>query len=318
MTLSSWMLALPLLPVGLVAGGLFGLRIHRQQKAKSDRIRAVVEPNTVKTVAGPRTITRADVGQAKTWQDHLGGVFGFNPAKADQYPIKWPIVLVVALVAGRVAVMLLHGLLGPIAWVALPIVWCVLARTYFGRTEGTRKSKLLTQFPDALAMIVRAVRVGIPVTESLRVVAREAEAPTQAEFERACDQISIGSSTEQALRDLAARNDLPEYGFFAAALTLQAQTGGGLTDTLETLAEVIRKRVAMKARGHALSSEARTSAMVLGAMPIVTGGLIGALSPDYMVVLFTDSTGNVVLGIAVMSLSIGMFLMQTIIRKALS
>jgi len=138
------------------------------------------------------------------------------------------------------------------------------------------------------------------------------------EFNRVSDQIVIGTAPEQALRDMAARNGLPEYGFFAAALTLQAQTGGGLTETLELLAEVIRKRVALKARGYALSSEARTSSMVLGVLPVATTGLIALVNPDYISVLFTDPTGNIVLGVAVLFLATGMFLMQTIIRKTLS
>ncbi len=108
-------------------------------------------------------------------------------------------------------------------------------------------------------MIVRSVRVGIPVTEGIRTVAREAPRPTAQEFSLLADQIRIGMPIEEALRELATRNQLPEYRFFATALALQNQTGGGLAETLENLGDVIRKRVALKGRAHALASEARTS-----------------------------------------------------------
>ena len=116
---------------------------------------------------------------------------------------------------------------------------------------------------------------------------------------------------------MAERNGLPEYGFFAAALGLQAQTGGGLGETLDLLADVTRKRVAMKARGHALSAEARTSSMILGGLPVAAGGLLYALNPEYIGVLFTDDTGRTILGTAILSLSTGMFVMRVIIRKSL-
>ncbi len=91
-------------------------------------------------------------------------------------------------------------------------------------------------------------------------MAQDSEAPTSVEFGRLYDQVSIGTPLEDALREMAARNKLPEYRFFATALALQSQTGGGLTETLENLADVVRKRVALKARGYALAAEARTSA----------------------------------------------------------
>ena len=181
-----------------------------------------------------------------------------------------------------------------------------------------RLNKLRTQLPVAIGLIVRAVRVGVPVIESLRAVAREEMLPTSGEFLRLADSISIGTAMDVALRAMAERNQLPEYGFFAAALTLQAQTGGGLAETLELLADVTRKRVSMRDRGHALSSEARTSSMILAALPLVSGGVVYLINPDYMSLLFTNSTGQMILGTAILSLSIGMFSMRTIISKALA
>ena len=86
--------------------------------------------------------------------------------------------------------------------------------------------------------------------------------------------MSIGVTLEDALREMATRNDLQEYRFFATALALQSQTGGGLSDTLEGLADVMRKRLALTARGHALAAEAKTSIMILASLPFVSGGAL--------------------------------------------
>jgi len=214
--------------------------------------------------------------------------------------------------------MLAIGIFGPVAWLIMPLASIIGCRSYYAMANGKRRGLLLEQFPDALALIVRAVRVGIPVAESLRAVAREAPAPTNGEFDRLHQALAIGAPLETALRDMAMRNQLAEYSFFAAALALQAQTGGGLTDTLEGLADIIRRRIAMKARGYALSSEARTSSLVLGALPLVVGSAIWLISPDYIGLLFTDPLGRTLLGGAILSLATGMAAMRLIIRQTLS
>ncbi|MEJ0045751.1 MAG: type II secretion system F family protein [Rhodospirillales bacterium] len=114
------------------------------------------------------------------------------------------------------------------------------------------------------------------------------------------------------------RNDLPEYRFFATALALQSQTGGGLTETLETLADTIRKRENARKRGHALASEARTSIYVLAVLPIVVGAMLYVINPDYVGLLFTDKTGQKLLGLAIGMLITGLYVMQQIIKRSLS
>lgn len=264
------------------------------------------------------SITRKHIRIERDWRDTLTGILGFSLSKKEQYPIKWPWILGVALIMGRIAVALGSGLFGTFGWILQPIVTIALCRSAFSTMINNRISRLREQFPDALGLIVRAVRVGMPVSEALRAVSRESMAPTAGEFDRLADRIAIGTPIETALREMADRNNLPEYGFFAAALGLQAQTGGGLAETLELLADVTRKRVAMKARGHALSSEARTSSMILGGLPVISGLSLYLINPDYMSLLFTEESGRMVLGGAILSLSIGIFVMRLIIRKSLS
>jgi tight adherence protein B len=117
---------------------------------------------------------------------------------------------------------------------------------------------------------------------------------------------------------MAERNNLPEYRFFATALSLQSQTGGGLTETLENLADTIRKRVAAKLRGRALAAEARMSCYILGALPLVTGALLTGINPNYMLVMFTDPSGRNLLLLAAVLLTAGGFAMRTMIRMSLS
>jgi len=173
------------------------------------------------------------------------------------------------------------------------------------------------QFPDVLAMLVRAVRVGIPITEGIRGVARESPSPTGPEFAIVVDQLTIGVTLPDALRELAERNQLAEYRFFATALALQSETGGGVSETLERLADVIRKRVELRSHARALSSEARTSIYILASLPVFSGGALAVLSPDYVGTLFTDPLGQRVLILALMSLTTGIVAMRTIISRSL-
>ena len=209
-------------------------------------------------------------------------------------------------------------MLGRLAWLGAPVVWVMASRLYYKRCDNRQTETLYRQFPDALATIVRSVRVGVPVSEAIRVVSREALEPTATEFGRMTDQIAIGVPLDEALRDMAGRNQLPEYRFFATALGLQSQTGGGLSETLENLADTIRKRVAAKAKGNALASEAKTSTYILGALPIVMGGIISLVNISYISVLFTDASGRKMLFLAAGMLGMGFYTMRTIIRKSLS
>ncbi len=315
--MSGWPLLVGLL---LVAGTLIGvlvlLQLQRRQAALQLRVTAVRPVVAARPALKPLLRRRTD--RRLTPVQRLAALIGYDADRADQYATPWFLVVAIALVAGGVAAVLGRGMAGDFGALAVPVFGVFGSRFYYGFADGQRRDLLLAQFPDALALIVRAVRVGIPVSEALRAVAREAPQPTAGTFDRLVGQMAIGTPLESAVRDMAARNALPEYGFFAAALALQAQTGGGLTATLESLADIIRRRIAMKARGHALSSEARTSAMVLAALPVATCLMLFATSPGYVLVLFTDSGGQKLLGAAILSLLTGMGVMRFIIRKSLS
>jgi tight adherence protein B len=245
-------------------------------------------------------------------------LFGYDPAHAEHYPMRWWAVLGIAVVPARAGAELVSLLAGRWSLLVVPVAWVMLCRFAFGWSEQRRRNLLYAQFPDALAMVVRAVRVGIPLGEGIHTVAREAMAPTGPEFALLYDRVAIGVTLEDALREMAERNKLPEYRFFATALALQSRTGGGLTEALEGLADVMRRRLALKARGLALAAEAKTSIFILASLPFVSGGALGVLNPQYIGRLFNDPGCQKVLVAAIVLLGSGLLVMRGMIRKALS
>lgn len=194
----------------------------------------------------------------------------------------------------------------------------LMARQRYAGARRRTLARLLDQFPDAMGLVVRAIRSGIPVTESIRNLGEGMPAPSGPEFRRVADELAVGVELDAALRRLAERCGLPEYRFFVVAVVLQRETGGDLAETLELLAEVVRKRRAIRQRGHALSAEARTSAYVLAALPFVAMGSLYVLNPPYVLRLFTTPEGKMLLALAAGFLGAGMLTMQAMIRKALA
>ena len=312
------LLAASVLLIAFAAAGLVLLRADERGRRVLARRRGIAGAHRQ---AGAPAISSARLSislPATTLLRRSRSLIGMDPDRRDPYPLQPAVVLPVSLLPGYLAQWLMHGLLGAAAWLLLPVASLCVARAVYRGNDAKRTATLYKQFPDALAMIVRAVRVGIPVTEALRGVAREAANPTALEFGRLHDQVGVGTPLEDALREMASRNRLPEYRFFATALALQNQTGGGLTETLENLAEVVRKRVALRARGYALASEARTSAGVLTALPVFAGLALAVLNPDYIGTLFQEGSGQTLFGVTVCWLGMGVFVMRLMIRKSLS
>jgi tight adherence protein B len=298
------------------AGVLVSQAYERRQKSVL-RMRDLVAPYRKIRVTEMQVFRPATTANMSLLES-AAAVFGFNPNKQDQYPVRWWIVLGVTLVVARIVAGLAVDLLGSVGFIGMPILWIVMSRTFFGWVAGRRKKLLIQQFPDALTTIVRSVRVGMPVLGAIAAVAHGAQPPTSLECTRFANDLSVGVPLDEAVTEMGARNNLAEYRFFAIAISLQARTGGGLSETLENLADLIRKRLALRERGIALSSEARSSAMILGGMPVIMGAGLWLLSPTYVSVLFATSTGHKFLGAAAFSLSCGVLSMRAIIKKSLS
>jgi tight adherence protein B len=304
----------------LVGLGLSGVLVSQSQvrrEKRARRLRDLAVPYQ-KILSVKLATFRPPAPNNRSLVESLASLFGIQSRNLAQYPVKWWVVVGFALLLSRGVAALAVEIVGEVGLVTMPVIWVLMCRAFFGQVSGRRKKLLVQQFPDALAMIVRSVRVGIPVVAAISAVGREAQAPTSVEFTRLSDELTVGVPLDEAAAEMGVRNSLPEYRFFAIAIGLQARAGGGLSETLENLADLIRKRLALQERGHALSSEARTSALILGGLPVVMGLGLWLLNPAYMAVLFTTQMGHTILAAAVGSLSCGAFAMKTIIKKSLS
>jgi tight adherence protein B len=183
-----------------------------------------------------------------------------------------------------------------------------------GRLIKGRVTKFTAKFPDAIELMVRGLRSGLPISETLGIVADELPGPVGVEFRGVSDKMKIGRTMEVALQETADRLGTPEFQFFVITLAIQRETGGNLAETLSNLADVLRKRAAMKLKIRAMSSESKASAMILGGLPFVVFGIISFISPDYMGGFFSDprliATG---LG-GMVWMSIGVFVMAKMVN----
>jgi tight adherence protein B len=303
---------------GLGYAGLLVSRENRRQEKLAQRITGLVTPHLRAHRIELSAFIQTPTVDRRSAFGRVAAVFGFDPANLDRCPLKWWVVLQGALVVAKLVQALASGMIGPWSLLALPVVWVVFSRMVFGYFNKQFQDKLLRQFPDALAMIVRAVRVGIPVPRALNNVARDAPAPTSGMFAQLVNQVSVGVALDAAVLEMGQRSQLPEYRFFATAITLQMQTGGTLSETLENLADVMRKRVALKARALALASEARTMAAVLAGLPMFSGVALWILNPGYIGKLFEPGPGRMIFSGAVLSLSCGLLMMRTMIRRSVT
>lgn len=153
---------------------------------------------------------------------------------------------------------------------------------------GKRNNGFTSKFPDAIELLVRGLRSGLPVTETLGVVAQEVPGPVGEEFKLVCDRIKIGRTMEEALQETADRLNTPEFSFFCITLAIQRETGGNLAETLSNLADVLRKRAQMKLKIRAMSSESKASAYIVGALPFMVFAMIMWVNPKYLGTFFTD------------------------------
>ncbi len=303
---------------GLVGMGFASLLVDNEQRRRvrmRDRLAKATTPHLrIRTQAFRSLLLSAGPGPRRSPRQRMVDLIRLilGPQAPDP-KARWAI-LGGALILGRLAAGALAEVGGPIGWLAWPVVTILASRAAFEWLRARRDGKLLLQFPDALSMIVRSVRAGLPLADALRLIADTCPAPTAGQFKLVAADLGIGMAIADALARLAERTGLSEYRFFAIALTLQTQTGGRLGETLDSLGDVIRQRVAVRQRALALASEARTSALILAALPVLTGGGLILFNWTYMSVLFTDPTGRIVLGSALGSLSAGMVLMQLVIR----
>ena len=176
-----------------------------------------------------------------------------------------------------------------------------------------RLNGFTSKFPDGIELLVRGLRSGLPVTETLGVVATEIPGPVGQEFKAVTERIKIGRTMEEALQETANRLGTPEFQFFVITLAIQRETGGNLAETLSNLADVLRKRAQMKLKIRAMSSESKASAYIVGALPFIVFTLIYMINPSYIGGFFEEER-LIVVGLGgLVWMSIGGFIMAKMV-----
>jgi len=189
-----------------------------------------------------------------------------------------------------------------------------LPRFFLNFAINRRQKKFTASFADAMDIIVRGVRTGLPLGDCLKIIAHESPDPLGAEFRRVVEGESLGIPIEVCLEQMYERMPISEVNFFSTVLNIQKTTGGNLGESLGNLSKVLRGRKILSEKIKALSAEAKMSAMIIGALPIVVGGLVTVVSPDYMTELYTTPTGhrNLMVGAGMMVL--GTLMMRKMIN----
>lgn len=183
-----------------------------------------------------------------------------------------------------------------------------------GRLGGRRVAQFNALFPDAIDLIVRGLKSGLPPSESFRAVGQEMADPVGTEFQKIADGMRVGQTPDQALWEAARRLDTPEFKFFVISLSIQRETGGNLIETLTNLSDILRKRKQLKLKVRALSGEARASAMIIGSLPFAMFGIIRALTPNYTALLFSDPRGITMTVVGLTMMFLGWFVMAKMIN----
>ena len=177
-----------------------------------------------------------------------------------------------------------------------------------------REKRFTKEFANAIDVIVRSVRSGLPVNEALRIVARETPDPVGAEFRRLVDGLMMGVSMEQGLKKMHESMPTPEVGFFSIVMNIQSKSGGNLSEALANLAGVLRDRKRLEGKIRAMSSEAKASAGIIGSLPPVVMLIVWATTPDYISLLFTERMGNLMLAACVFWMGTGIMVMRKMIN----
>ncbi len=223
----------------------------------------------------------------------------------------WISSLVAGLVAAGIA--MIAGLMPLLALGVALIVGLGLPRWVLSFLGKRRMKKFSGEFANAVDVLVRGIKSGLPVHECFRIIARESPAPLGPEFQRLVEGIGVGMTLQEALEKMYERMPTPELKFFSIVIAIQQKTGGNLAEALSNLSAVLRARRMMQEKIKALSSEATASAGIIGSLPPAVMILVTVTTPAYMMLMFTDVRGNFMLLVAGLMMATGVFVMKRMI-----
>ncbi len=308
-----------LLVLGMIVMAFAGPSAER---AGTRRLSALRERHSTSATAAVEAQMRRITGKAATKTDQAVMRFLPNPAQLKKRLAMtgktWTIghygvaTLVIAVVVTAI-----------FAWLGLPLLLAMfiglalgagLPHFVVGFLIKRRIAKFNAKFPDAIELLVRGLRSGLPISETMGVVAAEVPGPVGEEFRSVSDKMKIGRSMDAALQDTADRLGTPEFQFFVISIAIQRETGGNLAETLQNLATVLRQRGQMKLKIKAMSSESKASAYIIGSLPFIVFVLIWFINGSYMQTFFTDQRLMVAGMGGMVWMAIGGFIMAKMIN----
>lgn len=223
-------------------------------------------------------------------------------------------IVLAALVVTGIYYIMGKPFLGVLGLVVIPVAMIFgLPKFVLSYLIKRRTKKFTSLFADALDVIIRGVKAGLPVPECISVIGREMPDPVGSEFRLISEGARLGMTIDECLDRAVTRVPTPELRFFAIVLMIQRQTGGNLADTLSKLSDVLRGRKKMRDKVQAMSSEAKASAGIIGSLPIVVGTLLALVAPEYIAQLFITSTGHKLIAGGLTWMGIGVFVMNNMI-----
>ena len=313
-----------LLTLALAGGTVYALRFSPRARVKR-RVAAIATPGGIR--AGGRGGDRPGAGsQRKAVQAKLKELEESQKKSQRRRQIRQLLLeagldisvrqfTIISLICALVAAGA-YLLLGFVLWGAIPVA--LAAGLWFPKKVITflgkrRQNKFTSQFADAVDVIVRGIRSGLPVGECMNIIAHESPDPVGHEFRLFTESQRLGLELEDALDRALERVPTPEMKFFAIVLGIQKQTGGNLAETLSNLSKVLRDRKKMADKVRALSSEAKATAAIIGSLPFIMTGLLFMTSYDYIIELFVNDIGHIMIVGSITLMAMGTFIMKQMI-----
>ncbi|EDS87628.1 type II secretion system F family protein [Burkholderia pseudomallei] len=306
---------------GFIVRALRDLARRRPAARVRSRVEALREPRAAARPAAParasrvglqlftRTHGEGEGGALRAWLrargEHVRTAAGGGGVRAIAFASA------LAALAGFVGA----SLAGFAPWLRLALAAALAAgaaRAVYRILIGRFKQRFLSVFPDALDLIIRAVRAGIPVAQAIGTAGRESEEPVRATFRAMGDALRVGADLKDVLEQQAERLQLADFSFFGVCLVLQRETGGNLTETLENLSGIIRTRRDIRMKTRALTAEGRIASKIIAAVPFAIAGFLFVVNRPYVNLLFHTRAGHKMLILAAVLLTVGLAMIRKI------
>ena len=321
---------MPSMGLILLFGGAMGVMVllyaalsgPATSKATSRRLESVRERHSRSSETVAQAHMRRIFAQRASRSDSFAKRFIPNPAllqlRLTQTGKRWRLgqylMTSAGLAVAMIGFLLFEGLPILLAITVGLLIGVALPHIVVSKLIARRIKAFNSKFPDAIELMVRGLRSGLPISETMQIVAEEIPDPVGIEFRMVSDKMKIGRTMDAALTETAERLGTPEFQFFVISLAIQRETGGNLAETLSNLADVLRKRAAMKLKIRAMSSESKASAYIIGALPFIVFGLIWWINGSYMQTFFTDERLMIAGGGGMVWMGIGAFIMAKMIN----